>query len=144
MEDRANRDTSSFEPSIWGDFFLTDSSPLATSAQQMSKAAEQADKVKEDVSKIVASSVAWDLHDRLQLIDDINATLTEIRTANLTDCDLQTVAMWFYLLRKHGHIVSPESEKSQDREKRANSIYILVGLATLREERVSPPGLTSQ
>ena len=38
-----------------------------------------------------------------------------------------------------------ESEKSQDREKRANSsIYILVGLATLREERVSPPGLTSQ
>ncbi|KAG2658233.1 hypothetical protein PVAP13_1KG254100 [Panicum virgatum] len=107
MEDRANRDTSSFEPSIWGDFFLTDSSPLATSAQQMSKAAEQADKVKEDVSKIVASSVAWDLHDRLQLIDDINATLTEIRTANLTDCDLQTVAMWFYLLRKHGHIVSP-------------------------------------
>ena len=40
---------------------------------------------------------------------------------------------------------APESEKSQDREKRANSsIYILVGLATLREERVSPPGLTSQ
>ena len=83
-------------------------------------AAERADKVKQDVAKIVASSVAWDLHHRLQLIaalervcldylfeDDINATLTEIRTANLTDCDLHTVAMWFYQLRKHGHRVSP-------------------------------------
>ena len=81
--------------------------------------AERAE-VKEDVAKILASSVAWDLDHRLQLIDalerlcldhlfedDINAALTQIRTSNVTDCDLHTVAMWFCLLRKHGYRVSP-------------------------------------
>ncbi|RLM79302.1 beta-sesquiphellandrene synthase-like [Panicum miliaceum] len=116
-----SRNISNFEPSIWGDFFLNYSSPLASSTQQQTWMAERVDKVKEDVAKIVASSVAWDLHHRLQLIDalerlcldhlfedDINAALSQIRTANLTDCDLHTVAMWFYLLRKHGYRVSPD------------------------------------
>lgn len=33
-EDRASRNVSGFQPSIWGDFFLTYSSPLATSSAQ--------------------------------------------------------------------------------------------------------------
>ncbi|CAN6231562.1 unnamed protein product [Urochloa humidicola] len=83
--------------------------------------AERAEKVKDDVAKMVASSASWDLHQRLQLIDalermcldhlfedDINAALTQIETVNVTGCDLHTVAMWFYLLRKHGYRVSPD------------------------------------
>ncbi|KAG2650748.1 alpha-terpineol synthase, chloroplastic-like [Panicum virgatum] len=120
-KDGLGKNPCNFQPSIWGDFFLHYYDTAASSKQQTWMAAERADKVKQDVAKIVASSVAWDLHHRLQLIDalervcldylfedDINATLTEIRTANLTDCDLHTVAMWFYQLRKHGHRVSPD------------------------------------
>jgi hypothetical protein len=33
--------------------------------------------------------------------------LAQIKTANVSGCDLQTVARWFYLLRKHGYKVSP-------------------------------------
>jgi hypothetical protein len=82
--------------------------------------AERVDKLKEDVAKMIVSSVAWDLRQRLQLIDaleclcldhlfkdNINDALAQIKTANVNGCDLHTVALWFYLLRKHGYGVSP-------------------------------------
>ncbi|KAG2658293.1 hypothetical protein PVAP13_1KG250100 [Panicum virgatum] len=120
VDDRLGKNPCNFHPPIWGDFFLHYYDAAASSKQQ-TWMVERADEVTQDVAKIVASSVAWDLHHRLQLIDalerlcwdhlfedDINAALTQIRTVNLTSCDLHTVAMWFYLLRKHGHRVSPD------------------------------------
>ncbi|CAL4969478.1 unnamed protein product [Urochloa decumbens] len=115
-----SRNISNFEPSIWGDFFLTYSSPLASSTQQ--EMIERAEHLKERVSKTIsASSSKCSLYERMELIDalervcldhlfkeEINVILTEINDANISGCDLRTVALWFFLLRKHGYQVSPD------------------------------------
>jgi hypothetical protein len=76
---------------------------------------DRADKLKEEVAQmIIASSTACGLHDRLLFIDalerlcldhlfeeEINAALSQIEAADVSDRDLGTVALWFYLLRKH-------------------------------------------
>ncbi|RCV06299.1 hypothetical protein SETIT_1G151900v2 [Setaria italica] len=143
VDDRLSKNPCNFQPSIWGDFFLRYSDPAASSKQQIWMA-ERADKMKEAVAKMIASSVAWDLHPRLQLIDalerlclvhlfedDINAALAQIKTANVTGCDLHTVALWFYLLRKHGYRVSPDifvRFKDQDGSFFANNPVELLSL----------------
>nr|QLR06791.1 terpene synthase clade-III-ancestor [synthetic construct] len=119
-DDRLSKNPSSFHPSIWGDFFLTYSNPAASS-QQQTWMVERAEKLKEEVAKMIASSNACGLHERIQLIDalerlcldylfedEINDVLAQINNADVSDCDLQTVAMWFYLLRKHGYRVSSD------------------------------------
>ncbi|XP_062200557.1 alpha-terpineol synthase, chloroplastic-like [Phragmites australis] len=119
VDDRLGKNPCNFHPSIWGDFFLHYSNPAASSEQQ-TWMAERADKLKEEVAKMIASSVTCSLHQRLQLIDvlerlcldhlfeeEINDALIQIKTADVNDCDLHTVAMWFYLLRKHGYRVIP-------------------------------------
>jgi hypothetical protein len=82
---------------------------------------DRADKLKEEVAQmIIASSTACGLHDRLLFIDalerlcldhlfeeEINAALSQIEAADVSDRDLGTVALWFYLLRKHRFCVSP-------------------------------------
>ncbi|OEL13124.1 Beta-sesquiphellandrene synthase [Dichanthelium oligosanthes] len=120
-EDRASRNISTFHPSIWGDFFLTFSSPLASSAQQQTWMSQRADQLKEEVAKLIAASGTCSLYQRIHLIDvlehlcldylfdeEINDVLTQLKNADVSGCDLQTVAMWFYLLRKHGYRVSPD------------------------------------
>nr|CAB3500634.1 unnamed protein product [Digitaria exilis] len=128
MDDEGNhmsRNVSNFEPSIWGDFFLTYSSPLASSTQQylfsqQRKMIEQAERLKERVSKNISASSNCNLYQRMQLIDvlerlcldhlfkeEINVILTDINNADVSGCDLQTVALWFFLFRKHGYRVSP-------------------------------------
>ncbi|KAF8728862.1 hypothetical protein HU200_018151 [Digitaria exilis] len=115
-----SRNVSNFEPSIWGDFFLTYSSPLASSTQQR-KMIEQAERLKERVSKNISASSNCNLYQRMQLIDvlerlcldhlfkeEINVILTDINNADVSGCDLQTVALWFFLFRKHGYRVSPD------------------------------------
>ncbi|CAL5058392.1 unnamed protein product [Urochloa decumbens] len=115
-----SRNISNFEPSIWGDFFLTYSSPLASPTQQ--EMIERAEHLKERVSKTIsASSSNCSLYERMELIDalervcldhlfkeEINVLLTEINDADISGCDLQTVALWFFLLSKHGYQVSPD------------------------------------
>ncbi|KAL6870806.1 hypothetical protein ACP4OV_014654 [Aristida adscensionis] len=120
MVDSPRRSLSNFEPSIWGDFFLMYSSPLASSAQQTSMI-ERADQLKFQVSRKIAASSNYSLHERMHLIDilerlcldylfeeEINSVLTQISSADVSGCDLPTAALWFYLLRKHGYLVSPD------------------------------------
>nr|ABR09288.1 monoterpene synthase [Zea mays]ABR09289.1 monoterpene synthase [Zea mays] len=120
-EDRASRNTSSFEPSIWGDFFLTYSSPLATSSAQKARMVHRAEQLKEQVAKLIAASGACSLYHRIHLVDalerlcldylfedEINDMVTQIHNVDVSGCDLQTVAMWFYLLRNHGYRVSSD------------------------------------
>ncbi|XP_062223327.1 alpha-terpineol synthase, chloroplastic-like isoform X2 [Phragmites australis] len=82
---------------------------------------ERADQLKKEVSKTIAASSNCSLYERMHLIEvlehlcldhlfeqEINAVLTQISYADVGGCDLQTVALWFYLLRKHGYGVSPD------------------------------------
>ncbi|RLN28275.1 beta-sesquiphellandrene synthase-like isoform X2 [Panicum miliaceum] len=83
--------------------------------------AERADKLKEEVAEMIASSAFSGQRERLHLIDtlerlcldhlfeeEINAALPQIEAAGASDCDLGTVALWFCLLRKHRYRVSPD------------------------------------
>jgi hypothetical protein len=45
--------------------------------------------------------------------EEINVILSEIyKTNDVSGSDLQTTALWFYLLRKHGYQVSPGNGNS--------------------------------
>ena len=92
-------------------------SPLFDWQTQM---AERADKLKEQVAEMIASSTFRGQHERLHLIDtlerlcldhlfeeEISAALSQIEAAGVSDCDIGTVALWFCLLRKHRYRVSP-------------------------------------
>uniref|UniRef100_A0A0D9VFP6 Uncharacterized protein n=1 Tax=Leersia perrieri TaxID=77586 RepID=A0A0D9VFP6_9ORYZ len=119
-DDRLSKNPCDFHPSIWGDFFLHHSSPAASSEQQVWTV--QVEKLKEEVANMITTSVTSSLLEKLHLIDslericvdylfqeEINSLLTQISTANINDCnDVHTVAMWFYLLRKHGYNVSQD------------------------------------
>nr|ABF67910.1 sesquiterpene cyclase [Zea mays] len=122
-DDGASRNVSGFEPSIWGDFFLTYSSPLATSSLHKAWMVHRAEQLKEQVAAklVAASSSACSLHRRIHLIhvlerlcldhlfeDEISGMLSRMNDVDVSGCDLQTVAMWFYLLRKHGYMVSSD------------------------------------
>uniref|UniRef100_A0A0D9VFT8 Uncharacterized protein n=1 Tax=Leersia perrieri TaxID=77586 RepID=A0A0D9VFT8_9ORYZ len=120
VDDRLSKNPCDFHPSIWGDFFLHHSSPAASSEQQAWTV--QVDKLKEEVANMITTSVTSSLLEKLHLIDtfericvdylfqeEINSLLTQIITANIDDCnDVHTVAMWFYLLRKHGYNISQD------------------------------------
>ncbi|KAL6619819.1 hypothetical protein ACP70R_034958 [Stipagrostis hirtigluma subsp. patula] len=118
-DSRVSENTGVFHPSIWGDFFLGYSNPADSYQQQAWM--ERANKLKEEVATMIPSSATCRLHETLHLIDalerlcvdhlfeeQINAALTQIETANVSDCGLATVALWFYLLRKHRYRVSPD------------------------------------
>ncbi|CAL4903312.1 unnamed protein product [Urochloa decumbens] len=117
---RLSQNAGIFHPSIWGDFFLGYSNPAASS-QQQTQMAERADKLKGEVAEMIACSSFSSVHERLHLIDalerlcldhlfeeEINAALSQIETADVSDYDLGTVALWFCLLRKHRYRVSPD------------------------------------
>ncbi|KAL6885621.1 hypothetical protein ACP4OV_010400 [Aristida adscensionis] len=120
-DSRLGKSPASFQPSVWGDFFLHYSSPAA-SLQEQSRMAEQADQLKVEVANMIASSITYSLHQRLHLIEsldrlclshlfeeEINVVLTQISSANVdSPCDIGTVSLWFYLLRKHGYRVSSD------------------------------------
>ena len=87
---------------------------------QQTQMAERADKLKEEVAGMIASSTVGGQHGRLHLIDtlerlcldhlfeeEISAALSQIEAAGVSDCDIGTVALWFCLLRKHRYRVSP-------------------------------------
>lgn len=82
---------------------------------------ERVDHLTRNVSKTISASVNSSLYEKMQLInllerlcldhlfkEEINVILVEInKTNDVCGCDLQTTALWFYLLRKHGYQVSP-------------------------------------
>ncbi|KAG2624063.1 hypothetical protein PVAP13_3KG098200 [Panicum virgatum] len=120
-DSRLSQNAGIFHPSIWGDFFLGYSNPAAASSQQQTQMAERADKLKEEVAGMIASSTVGGQHERLHLIDtlerlcldhlfeeEISAALPQIEAAGVIDCDLGTVALWFSLLRRHRYRVSPD------------------------------------
>ncbi|TVU30158.1 hypothetical protein EJB05_21767, partial [Eragrostis curvula] len=121
VNDRLGKNPAGFHPSIWGDFFLHYSNPIASSPQLQVRMAERVDKLKEEVEAMIDRSSNCSLLERLHLIHDlqrlcldhifedaINDLLTQMRHADVGGCDLQTVALWFYLLRYHGYRVSPD------------------------------------
>ena len=77
------------------------------------------------MAKLIAASSASSLYNRIHLIhvlerlcldhlfeDEISDMLTQISNVDVSGCDLQTVAMWFYLLRKHGYKVSSGNQNT--------------------------------
>jgi hypothetical protein len=81
---------------------------------------ERAEYLKKEVAKLIVNSRTDSLPEKLHLIDvlerlcvdhlfeeEINAVMDEISDADVSDCELHTVALWFYLLLKHRHRVSP-------------------------------------
>jgi len=81
---------------------------------------ERADQLREEVAEIMAASSFSSLHARLHMIDtleslcldhlfehEIDDALQQVVAADVRDCDLGTVALWFCLLRKHRYMVSP-------------------------------------
>ncbi|XP_044335862.1 alpha-terpineol synthase, chloroplastic [Triticum aestivum] len=118
VDDRSSRNPCGFYPSVWGDFFLHHSDPAASS-QKQTWMVERVEELMKDVSKLISSSTTY--LERMNLIvalerlcldylfeKDINVELKQIYSANVSDFDLHTVAIWFYLLRKHGYMVSPD------------------------------------
>ncbi|CAD6334944.1 unnamed protein product [Miscanthus lutarioriparius] len=118
-DSRLRQNTSTFHPSIWGDFFLGYSNPAAASSQQQIQMEERADKLREEVAEMIASSTTT--ASRLHLIDalerlcldhlfeeEICAALAQMETADVSGYDLGTAALWFCLLRKHRYRVSPD------------------------------------
>ncbi|KAF0935077.1 hypothetical protein E2562_030010 [Oryza meyeriana var. granulata] len=120
VDDRLSKNPCNFHPSMWGDFFLHHSSPAASFQQQAWMV--QLEKMKEEVANMITSSVSCNLLQRLHLIDalerlcvshlfeeEINVLLMQTSSTNINDCDdVHTVALWFYLLRKHGYKVSQD------------------------------------
>uniref|UniRef100_A0A0E0CK62 Terpene synthase N-terminal domain-containing protein n=1 Tax=Oryza meridionalis TaxID=40149 RepID=A0A0E0CK62_9ORYZ len=91
-----------FEPSIWADFFLSYSNPLAYSDNQRSME-ERAEYLKKEVAKLIVNSRTDSLPEKLHLIDvlerlcvdhlfeeEINAVMDEISDADVSDCELHT------------------------------------------------------
>lgn len=126
--------------------------------------AERADKLKEEVADMIERrSSGYSLLQRLHLIhvlqrlcldhlfeDEINGSFTQIKSADLSGCDLQTVALWFYLLRNHGCRVSQdvfikfkdeegnfESNSSEDLLSLYNAAYLGTHGETILDDAVS-------
>lgn len=88
---------------------------------QLTRMIERANHLTRNVSKIISASSNCSLYERMQLInvlerlcldhlfkEELNVILSEIyKTNDISGSDLQTTALWFYLLRKHGYQVSP-------------------------------------
>ncbi|EAZ30283.1 hypothetical protein OsJ_14329 [Oryza sativa Japonica Group] len=111
------KEVSSFEPSVWGDFFINyDTKPLQRSEDWMM---EKADKLKQDVRILFEThnDTAKKMHlvDAVQRLgidhlfqDEINNVISDIKESEFTSSSLHEVALHFRLLREHGIWVSPD------------------------------------
>ncbi|XP_037475061.1 tau-cadinol synthase-like [Triticum dicoccoides] len=108
----------SFEPSVWGDFFIHHNpEPLQISEKCMRV---KADKLKEDIHKLLKTSKGsvvekMTLLDALQHLgidhlfqEQINTVIDEIHKSEFNSDCLYEVALHFRLLREHGCWVSPD------------------------------------
>ncbi|RCV29877.1 hypothetical protein SETIT_6G048500v2 [Setaria italica] len=108
--------TSTFHPTLWGDFFLSHKPPTSPQETHMR---ERAGVLREEVRKIIKGSN--DLPELLDLIitlqrlsldynyeDEINEILHVVYNSNHSDGDLNIVSRRFYLLRRSGYNVSSD------------------------------------
>ncbi|KAF0893593.1 hypothetical protein E2562_027319 [Oryza meyeriana var. granulata] len=106
----------SFEPSVWGDFFINYEPPFQRSEEWMR---ERANKLKEDVRTLFTTSK--DILERMNLVDtvqhlgidhlfekEIEAALEDINEDEFASSNLHDVALRFRLLRERGYWVSPD------------------------------------
>ncbi|KAA8526911.1 hypothetical protein F0562_008860 [Nyssa sinensis] len=121
LEPQVIRRSANYHPSIWGDHFLAYASDFTTT--NIAHTEQQFEGVKEEVRKMLVAA-ADEPSKQLNLIDaiqrlgvsyhfenDIDAALQLIYDTchahdNQDNDDLHIVALWFRLLRQHGHYVS--------------------------------------
>ncbi|KAL5214353.1 hypothetical protein ABZP36_003505 [Zizania latifolia] len=113
-----NKEATTFEPSVWGDFFINyEPKPLQRSEQWMM---ERANKLKEDVSTRLQT--CNDVVERMHLVDaiqrlgidhlfkkDLCSILSVINGSEFPSSSLHDVATRFRLLREHGFWVSSDA-----------------------------------
>ncbi|CAM0912970.1 unnamed protein product [Alopecurus aequalis] len=108
--------TSTFHPSLWGDFFLTYQPPSSAQIPQMQKRTED---LREQVRVIIKSTNEMPkildliiLLERLGLDyhyeNEINQLLNVVYNSDYDDTNLHLVSLRFYLLRKNGYDVSSD------------------------------------
>ncbi|CAO2200092.1 unnamed protein product [Urochloa humidicola] len=107
----------SFEPSVWGDFFIHYEPPMQRSEEWMR---ERANKLKEDVRAMFAAS-SKDILETMKLVDtvqrlgmehlfekEIQAALKQMHEDEFDSYNLHDVSLRFRLLRERGYWVSPD------------------------------------
>ncbi|KAJ1267461.1 hypothetical protein BS78_07G057900 [Paspalum vaginatum] len=107
------RKATTFHPSVWGDFFLTYQLPIAPQQTYMK---ERAEVLREDVRKILKSSI--ELPKTLNLIitlqrlgldyyyeNEIDELLHDVYNSDYDNKDINLVSLLFYLLRKNNYDV---------------------------------------
>ncbi|CAN6226624.1 unnamed protein product [Urochloa humidicola] len=118
----SNKIIDAFEPSLWGDFFVTYTSPPLQRSEEWMR--ERRDRLKREVSQMFKAGKAMSMADTVKLVDTLerlgidNHFAKEIDEAlyRLHDeepdfgnsDDLLVVALWFRLLRQHGFWVSTD------------------------------------
>ncbi|CAL5053932.1 unnamed protein product [Urochloa decumbens] len=114
---------SPFEPSVWGDFFVTYTPPPSQRSEEWMRG--RADKLKEEVRQMLeAAGKAMSMADAVNLVDtlehlgidnhfraEIDTALRRIRGGELefgSSIDLHIVSLRFCLLRQHGFCASTD------------------------------------
>ncbi|CAL5048878.1 unnamed protein product [Urochloa decumbens] len=114
---------SPFEPSVWGDFFVTYTPPPSQRSEEWMRG--RADKLKEEVRQMLeAAGKAMSMADAVNLVDtlehlgidnhfraEIDTALRRIRGGELefgSSSDLHIVSLRFCLLRQHGFCASTD------------------------------------
>nr|XP_015902223.2 terpene synthase 1-like [Ziziphus jujuba var. spinosa] len=114
------RPSADFQPSIWGDYFLT----RCMGTVSIEKMGQQVEELKEEVKGLLMDSQKKPLQ-KLELIDSIQRLGVSYHFENQIDeilekmhhdysngvvdtehDDLYTIALWFRLLRQHGYYIS--------------------------------------
>ncbi|OAY62605.1 Alpha-humulene synthase, partial [Ananas comosus] len=122
--EKVGRKSGDYHPSLWGDYFITNSQPF--SSQQKSWMEQKVEELKEEVKKKLHSIT--DLHESMNLIDaiqhlgidyhftkEIDEALDHLNNAELKSFDLHEVALRFRLLRQHGfRVTADEFNKFKD------------------------------
>ncbi|KAJ8461399.1 hypothetical protein OPV22_034325 [Ensete ventricosum] len=110
------RKSAGFHPSVWGDYFVLHSSPQTQKCDARMK--ERAEELRGQVKRMFNDTTdllqTMELIDSIQLLGldyhfqkEITEALSRIHDANIDDHGLYHTALWFRLLRQHGHYVSP-------------------------------------
>ncbi|KAL8521891.1 hypothetical protein ACS0TY_012154 [Phlomoides rotata] len=118
VQDNVVRPLANFSPSLWGDLFTS----FSIDNQVLESYAEEIESLKEEIRSFIVASDGRKMEERLNLIDnierlgvayhfekEIDEQIQEFYNAYPTlenDDDLHTVALYFRLLRQHGHDIS--------------------------------------
>ncbi|XP_065050067.1 alpha-humulene synthase-like isoform X1 [Musa acuminata AAA Group] len=115
-----DRKSAGYHPSVWGDYFILhgQSSPQTQKCDTRMK--ERAEELRGQVKSMFDDTTdllqTMELIDSIQLLGldyhfqkEISEALSRIHDADIDDHGLYHTALWFRLLRQHGHYVSPNA-----------------------------------